>query len=116
MFASRSLVLLGLCAAAFLLTAGPAAPAADEHGKVKGVVTLMGKPLAKGRILFHLDDDQIVGARIKNGAFVVNRVPAGKWRVSVEGEGVPVKYALDETTPLKVEVTKGEVQLDFAIK
>jgi uncharacterized protein (TIGR03067 family) len=85
-----------------------AEPAAKQAGSpvVTGRVTLLGKPLTRGKITFHLDNDQFVGARIKDGEYTVERVPPGRWKVTVEGEGVPAKYASGEQSELTVEVHK----------
>jgi hypothetical protein len=101
---------------AVLLTSNPAA--ADEAtATVKGVVTLQGKPVPKGRIIFHLANDQFVGAKLnKDGQYTVDRVPVGQHKVTVEGEGVPAQYGTDEKTPLRVEINKGNNTIDVQLK
>jgi hypothetical protein len=97
------MALLLVALAALLLASHPAA-AGEASATVKGIVTLEGKPLATGRIFFHLKNDQFVGAKIKNGQYSVERVPVGTWAITVDGEGVPAKYSSDERTSLKVEI------------
>jgi hypothetical protein len=110
---SKALALVAL--AAVLLANHPAA--ADEGScTVKGIVTLEGKPLASGRIFFHLKNDQFVGAKIKNGEYSVEKVPAGTWRITVDGEGVPAKYSSDEKAIVKVEVVANAVPGAYDIK
>jgi hypothetical protein len=93
-----------LVALAALLLASHPATADEASATVKGVVTLEGKPLATGRIFFHLKNDQFVGAKIKNGRYSVVRVPVGAWAITVDGEGAPAKYRSDERAPIKVGV------------
>jgi hypothetical protein len=91
-------------------SAGPVA------GAIKGTVILKGEPLEKGRIFFHIGNDQFVGAKIKNGEFSVDKVPVGDWKVTVEGDGVPAVYTFDVQTPLKVAVTKDSQTFQFSLK
>src|SRR5262245_21639141 len=97
MSASRYPIAGAALAWAVLLTPGPRADAADEAATVRGRVTLDGKPLAEGRILFHIGDDQFVGAKLnKDGGFAVTRVPSGRHKVTVEARGVPARYSSEE--------------------
>lgn len=112
---SRSSIAMALVTLAMVLLGNHSAAADEGASTVKGKVTLKGKPVAKGRIFFHLKNAQFVGAKIKDGEYSVERVPVGKWLVTVEGEGVPAKYSSDEKPVLVVEVTKGnnEVSLNL---
>ena len=83
---------------------------------VKGKVTVNGQPLASGRIFFHFDDDQFVGAKVKDGAYTLRRVAPGRYKVSIEGEGLPAAYAAENTTPLLVEVGNGNATIDLDLK
>ena len=108
---TRTLVVL-LVLASLLPT--PPAVAAEEVASVKGVVTIDGKPLADRRIIFHLGDGQFVGAKTKaDGAFRVDRVPAGTYTVTVEGPGLTARYASEEKSVLRVAVKKGNNELNF---
>jgi hypothetical protein len=121
MSASRCPILVALLTLAVVLTCGPRAAAADDLASVKGTITLDGKPLPSGRILFHLGDGQFIGAKIKDdGTFKMERVPTGKYKVTVEsavqGKSVlPARYAADDKSELQVEVKKGANTLDFAL-
>ena len=121
MSASRCPILVALLTLAVALTCGPRAAAADDLASVKGTITLDGKPLPSGRILFHLGDGQFIGAKIKDdGTFKMERVPTGKYKVTVEsavqGKSVlPARYAADDKSELQVEVKKGANTLDFAL-
>jgi hypothetical protein len=77
----RSAMARTLIALAAVYLASPPARA-DE---ATSAVTLYGKPLAQGRILFHLDQDQFVGAKIKKGNYAIAMVPVGTRRITVEG-------------------------------
>jgi hypothetical protein len=107
-------VLLAAAVSCGLVMAASSAGAAD--GKVSGVVTVSGKPLAAGKVVFHLADGQFVGSKVKDGKYAIDRVPAGTRKVTVEGKGVPDKYADGESSPLTVEVKGGDGTFDFDLK
>jgi hypothetical protein len=100
-----------------LASGGPAPCAAEELGTVEGTVTYEGLALQEATITFHLTDDQFVGAKVKEGKYRVDRVPAGKVKVTVVAKKhrLPEKYAFEETTPLTVEIKEGKntVNLDL---
>ena len=110
-----SLAFILVALTAVLLANHPAA-AGEGSSTVKGIITLEGKPLASGRIFFHLKNDQFVGAKIKNGEYSVERVPLGFWRITVEGDGVPAKYSSEEKAGVKVEVVANAVPGAYDIK
>ena len=85
-------------------------------GKVSGKVVVGGKPLAAGRIFFHLEGGQFVGAKITDGAYQIDRVPTGTRTVTIEGDGVPAKFASEKTSGLRVEVNEGKARQDFMIQ
>ena len=107
---------LALVSLAVALLANHPAAAGEGSSTVEGKVTLEGKPLRSGRIFFHLKNDQFVGAKIKNGEYSVERVPAGKWRITVEGEGVPAKYSSAEKAIVVVEVVANAIPGSYDIK
>lgn len=89
--------------------------AAEELCSLTGTITVDDKPLTSGRIIFHLDDDQFVGAKIKaDGTYKVDRVPPGRHKISVEFPGVPARYA--ERTALEVEVSGAKLTVDLHLK
>ena len=109
------LVLVAACAA--LVSGGPV-PAADEKlATVGGKVIYNGRPLADGTITFHLKGDQFVGARIKDGRFLVDRVPFGEAKVTVESRkvGIPAKFASPETSGMSIEIKKRKVPVSFML-
>ena len=108
------LVLLVMAAGCGLgLTTNPAC-AAD--GKVAGAVAIDGKPLAAGKVIFHLANGQFVGSKVKDGKYAIDRVPVGTQKVTFEGDGVPAKYSLDDKSPLTAEVKEGDGTFDFDLK
>src|SRR5688572_17542068 len=110
----RGLCLAHLAVCGVLLSAGPL-PADEELGTVEGTVTYKGKPLTDATITFHLKGDQFVGSKIKDGKYVVDRVPAGTVKVTIESRKyrLPAKYASEETSGLTVEVKKGKGTANF---
>jgi len=113
----RGVCLVLFAACAVLVSGGPVSAADEELATVGGRVTYQGKPLTDGKITFHLQDDQFVGARIKNGKFRVDRVPAGVVKVTIESKKVrlPAKFASPETSGLSVEIKKGKVPVNFML-
>jgi hypothetical protein len=97
-----------------LLHTGQRASADEERASVEGTVTLDGQPLPAARVVFHLKDDQFIGAKTQaDGKFRVKGVPVGTHKVTVEllKEGrslLPCKYAEEGRSVLRVEVKKGE--------
>lgn len=108
--------LLSTWIAPFALLLLTAATTRAEDGAVKGKVTVDGKPLTAGRIFFHLDNDQFVGAKVKNGEFTLDRVPAGTHRITVEGDGVPAVYGAEDKTPLRADVKAGDNNHDIELR
>ncbi len=99
------------------ITSTAALPAADEvkTTSIRGTVILNGKPLA-GRILFHLDKGQFVGAKLdEEGRFTIDRVPLGECQVTIEGKGVPESYASEKLSALKVKVAEGDNTFGFEL-
>jgi hypothetical protein len=97
--------------------AGAALADDAETGTVEGKVTLNGKPLAKAKVIFHLKDGNAISAETKeDGSYTAKDVPTGTLPVSIQGEGVPKKYADRKTTPLQLEVKKGKSTADFELK
>jgi hypothetical protein len=86
---------------------------AATDGKVMGTIIVGGKPLATGRIIFHLDNGQFVGSKVKDGKYVIDRVLVGTRKVTAEGEGVPAKYASEHTSSITAEVKEGTGTFDF---
>ena len=110
MILSRSISLLVVVA---LLAA---TPVRADDGKVTGSVNVSGKPLAAGKIIFHLADGQFVGAKVKDGSYTIDRVPVGARKITVEGKGVPAKYASEDTSALTLEVKKGNAMFDLDLR
>ncbi len=98
-----------------LLAIGPVA--ADEVPvTIVGSVTVNGKPLADGTIIFNLDDSEFVGTRIKDGKYKVTRVPAGKWLVTIRSDELPTKDASKNAAEFRVEAMQGMSIMDFDVK
>jgi hypothetical protein len=115
MLTSRTVLSLTVAILAVISTA--ALPAADEvkTTTIQGTVIMNGKPLV-GRILFHLDKRQFVGAKLdEEGKFTIDRVPLGDRLVTVEGKGVPESYASEKLSALKVQVVEGQNEFNFEL-
>ena len=88
--------------------------AVADDALVRGKITVNGKPLAAGRIFFFIDEDQFVGAKVKDGVYQVDRVPVGTHVVAVEFKGVPARYS--DKSELWVEVKQGKNDVDFDLR
>jgi hypothetical protein len=113
----RDVLLVLFAVGAVLVSSGAVRAADDELATVEGKVTYNGKPLDDAVITFHLKDDQFVGAKIKDGQFRVDRVPAGTVKVTIESKKValPAKFADPETSGLSVEVKKGKNEVNVTL-
>lgn len=97
----------------------PAFSAGDANVPPGTTVTvtaaLDGKPLANGRIFFHLPKNQFAGAKIESGKCQLDCVPAGIHRVTIESKGLPKRYSSPEQTGLVVEITPGNNNFAFEL-
>jgi hypothetical protein len=102
---------------AALVLCGPVSAADEELATVGGKVIYNGQPLTGSTITFHLEDGQFVGGRIKDGRFLVKRVPAGTWKVTIESKTVtlPAKFTSPEESGLGVEAKKGQIGVNFML-
>lgn len=103
-------------AAMVFFNGGERVLAADETISIEGKVTLDGKPLANGKIIFHQSDGQFIGTKIKDGKYQMKKVPTGTYTVTLEmrretpggkEQVLPAKYSAEDQAVLRVEVTKG---------
>ena len=96
-----------------LIASAPAAIAADRT--VTGLITVSGKPLAAGRIIYHFCDGQFVGAGVTDGSYTVNRVPVGVLKVTFEGDGVPERFTSPDSSPFCVVVRHCTNTINFCL-
>jgi hypothetical protein len=106
----RAVFLVLIAACAVLVNDGVGSAAEEELATVGGKVIYKGKPLTDAVIMFHLKDDQFVGAKIKDGQFRVDRVPVGAVKVTIESKKItlPARFADPEKSGLSVEVKPGK--------
>ncbi len=92
--------------------------AADEAAtSLNDTITVDGLPPQRGRIFFFVDDDEFVGVRIsKDGKFKLKHIPPGKYKVSIEGDGILPKYQSEVTSGLAVELKTGGTELEFVLR
>lgn len=107
---------------ALLVLITPPALRAEDLATIKGRISLDGKPLAGGKVTFHLPDGQFTGAVTKaDGTYCVDRLPPGMHIMTVEkitkGKAlVPAKYADPATSALRLDVKKGESTHDIDLR
>ncbi len=109
-----SLALVALCGL-FVAASPPKTHTGDEG---IGKITLDGKPPTAGKITFYRSDGQFVGSKVKNGKYAIDHMPVGVLKVTIEGKGVPARYASENTSPLTVEIKKGggKSRFDFDLR
>jgi len=90
-------------------------PPPNLDARVAGHISVSGSPLPLGRVLFHSADGPIVGAQVTAGKYSLPKLPIGKFSVTVDGNGVPAKYA-DQNGGLVVEVNDGANTIDFDLR
>ena len=105
-----------ICLAVGLMLALSPVVAHAAEAMLSGMVVMDGRPVAKGRILFHLKNGQFVGSRIKDGKFAIDSMQSGARIVTIESDGVPKKYADEETSQLKAAVNGGENEFNFDLR
>ena len=92
----------------------PCADAGDA--KLDGKIVVDNKPLPAGKVTFHAATGQFVGCLVqKDGSYTIDRVPAGTYKITIEGKGVPPRYSLPETTALTLEVKDGKHTHDIVL-
>jgi multidrug efflux pump subunit AcrA (membrane-fusion protein) len=91
--------------------------AVKATGTVKGIVTLNGKPVGKGKVTFHPETGEAIEADLnEDGSYSAKDVPVGSIGVTIKAEGVPAVYADKNKTPFKFQVSRGENVLDMEVK
>ena len=113
----RGVCLVLFAACLVFVSAGSVSAADEELATVGGKVIYNGKPLTDAAITFHLKDGQFVGSKIKDGKFLVDRVPHGTWEVTIDSKkvGLPAKFASPETSGMKIEVKRRKVPVNFML-
>lgn len=87
-----------------------------------GTVTVQGKPLALGNIVFVTLGERLprtFSTTVVNGNYRFldgDQWPAGKYVVIVTGAGVPEKYTLTTTSGLTLALGAGPAQFDIELK
>ena len=65
-------------------------------GPIQAIGCVSGKPIVSGRALLLSANGQFRGAEIANGWFCLENVPAGKYRLTFEGDNIPAnKFELE---------------------
>lgn len=82
-------------------------------GSVAGAITVNGQPLATGTISFYDNPNQVFKATITNGRFSIDRVPTGKYRVTIEGNGIEARFSDTTKTTLQVQLLGGNSTFNF---
>jgi hemoglobin len=96
----------------------PEAKKAD--GTVQGQVTFDGKPLSGGTVsLTAQDGTALSGVIDKDGAFKIEAVQPGQYRITVNAKdkavNLPKRYTEADQSPLRYEVKEGSQNADLAL-
>jgi hypothetical protein len=114
MFSPRSILIPTIVVCCLFPASIPSAMAADT--KASGKITVDGKALAAGKVTFHLDNGQFIGSKVKDGAYKIDHLPPGKYKVTVEGKDVPAVFTFEDKTTLFVEVGETSTNFDFNLR
>ncbi len=99
-----------------VLQAEDRTPIETATAKVQVKVILDGKPVGNGRIFLHGDTSTFVGTRLNDdGTGTVNQVFLGSYVVTVEGDGIPVKFSQLEASQLRAKVAAGKNEFVFEL-
>jgi hypothetical protein len=93
----------------------------SKSAPVKGKVSVNGKPLKKGKVVFHSKKGrEPVSADVREGKYKIDTILPGDYVVSVDvSDGateVPKKYSDAEKSGLRTKVRQGENELEFDLK
>lgn len=93
-----------LCTIAFGYPA-PQELTAEAKVSLNGTITVSGRPLESGRILFYDDEGQIFGAVVgKHGVYSIKRPGIGQHKITIDGEGIPAKFSAIAETVLRFDI------------
>jgi hypothetical protein len=94
----------------------------SETAIVTGNVTVQGKPLAEGTVIFtslDMKPAKPISGIVKDGGYTVKDLPSGKYAVAITSEkkgAVPVKFGTAETSGLTYQARSGKNQYDIELK
>lgn len=105
-------------------------PERSDTGEVKGTLTIEGKPLAGGTVLFVREDNPLIKVKAtigEDGTYSTGkRAPLGKVRIAIETESVkygggtvvpiPKRYNDPETAELSMEIVPGVNEFSIDLK
>jgi hypothetical protein len=97
-----------------VLAIGRSGLRADEPtGSVQGTIKFELYPLPRGQLSLHAAGTPPRSTRIDEGGFAVDRVAPGTFRVAIDAEGIPKRYADPATSGLSVQVKEGRNAIRF---
>ncbi len=100
-----------------VLAVGRSGLRADEPtGSVQGTIKFGLYPLPKGKLSLHAAGAPPKSARIDEGGFAMDRVAPGLFRVAIDAEGIPKRYADPATSGLTVLVKEGRNAVRFDLR
>jgi hypothetical protein len=97
-----------------VLAIGGSGLRADEPtGSVQGTIKFELYPLPRGTFSLHAAGAPARSARVDEGGFAMDRVAPGTFRVAIDAEGIPKRYADPATSGLSVRVKEGRNEIRF---
>jgi hypothetical protein len=95
----------------------PPSPPPTKDGSVMGKVTLKGQPLKDGDVILVNEDGKSSKGKINpDGTFLLEKLKPGRYKVVIEGDGVPAKYQKEDTSPYTVDVKEGRTEADYNLE
>ena len=107
-------VLIALC---FISSATSQDAESAKTTELRGEVSVGGKLLEKGRILFYSEDGQIVGCTVREGKYKIEKPNIGALYVTIDGPNVAEKYSDPETSGVICEIKQDvKNRMDFNLQ
>ena len=99
------------------LATGRAGLRADEPtGSIRGTIKFGLYPLPRGTLSLHAAGAPPRSARIRDGGFAMDRLAPGTFRVAIDAEGIPGRFADPATSGLTVRVEEGRNAIRFDLR
>jgi hypothetical protein len=90
--------------------------AEEPTGSIQGTIKFGLYPLPRGRLSLHTSGAPPRTARIKDGGFAMDRVATGTFRVAIDAEGIPKRFADPATSGLTIRVKEGRNAIRFDLQ
>ncbi len=100
-----------------VLAIGGSGLRADEPtGSIQGTIKFGLYPLPRGKVVAPCRRAPAKSARIEDGGFAMDRLASGTFRVAIDAEGIPKRYADPASSGLTIQVKVGRNAIRFDLQ